>query len=216
MKHAVRILLADDHVLIAQGISKFLRSTFPNMEIVSDGRALLEKVKDQCPDLILMDIALPFLNGLEATRQIKEIAPNVKVVILTMHKDPQFVRDAFSAGASGYVLKESAGSELVLAIKAVLKGGSYVTKDIGKSWEEKPEKTDRFLPSTKEALPLTPRQREVLQLVAEGRTNKEIALILDLTLKTVEFHKARIMKALHLSNTAELTQYAITHRIVTL
>lgn len=209
-----RILLADDHTLVAEGVSKLIQSEFDLIEIVQDGRTLLERIDQWAPDILLLDISLPFINGIEAAHRIKSISPNVKVIFLTMHTEPSFIKDAASVGAWGYVLKQSAAGELLYAIREVLKGRTYFTPSvrqdrIKQSGPSSPQGTESREEST-----LTPRQREILQLVAEGHSNKDIARILHLSPKTIEFHKNRIMRTLGVNRTAELTQYAISHRMV--
>lgn len=213
-----RILLADDHTLVLEGIKKLLEPHFEPAGAVEDGRALLEAVKELRPDVVLLDISMPLLNGIDAARQIRKSVPSAKIVFLSMHADPAYVSEAFRAGGSGYLLKRSAGSELVFAIEEVLKGRFYVTpavaKDVLKDVFEEVEASRKEPPSRTPGL--TPRQREVLQLVAEGKSIKEIATILDISIKTVEFHKSRIMEELDLHTTAELTKYAVAHGIASL
>jgi DNA-binding NarL/FixJ family response regulator len=181
--------------------------------MVEDGRSLVEAAKRLRPDVILLDISMPLLNGLEAARQLRILVPDCKLIFLTMHASPTYATEAFQLGASGYLLKRSAASELGLAIKSVLQGQHYLTPLLTK------EVLDSVLkPSTGErgeaaSTELTARQREVLQLVAEGHGTKEIATILNVSVKTVEFHKSRIMQHLDIHTTADLTKYAITHGI---
>lgn len=203
-----RILLADDHSLVAAGISKLLEAEFDLIGTVGDGRALVAAANSDPPDVVLLDISMPILNGMEAARQIRTTLPNVKLIFVTVHSDNAYVLEAFRAGASGYVLKRSAASELSAAIHEVLNGNLYVTPLIGKS------ALDGFRggQETKASI-LTGRQREVLQLVAEGYSAREIASLLGISSKTVEFHKGLIMKKLDLHSTAELTQYALQHGI---
>lgn len=204
-----RVLLADDHTLVVEGFRKLLEEEFDLVGTVEDGRALLKTAPTLQPDVVLLDIAMPSLNGIEAARQLKKMMPEVKIIFVTMHADPAYVTEGFRAGASGYLLKRSAAAELVQAIQAVLKGQHYVTPLITKDLvhtliEGSPEHQSG--PAS-----LTPRQREVLQLVAEGHSMKEIANTLNISVKTVEFHKAQIMEQLNLHSTAELTKYAIAH-----
>jgi DNA-binding NarL/FixJ family response regulator len=202
-----RILLADDHSLVAAGISKLLEAEFDLIGIVGDGRALVASAKTDRPDIVLLDISMPILNGMEAARQIRATLPNVKLIFVTVHSDNAYVAEAFRAGASGYVLKRSAASELSAAIHEVLNGNLYVTPLIGKAAAE------GLKGASETQSILTGRQREVLQLVAEGYSAKEIASLLGISSKTVEFHKGLIMKKLDLHSTAELTQYALQHGI---
>ena len=207
-----RILLADDHTLVLEGLSKLLEKDFELVGTVEDGRTLVNLAQELEPDVVILDISMPQLNGIDAARQIQKLLPNCKMVFLTMHTDPHYAQEAFQAGASGYLLKRSAASELTQAIQAVLKDQYYVTPSITKEVFLPFLKQSQPLPSNKD--PLTPRQREVLQLVAEGQCTKDIATILNLSIKTVEFHKSHIMKELDLHTTAELTKYAISHGLV--
>jgi len=213
-----RVLLADDHTLVLEGFRRLLESDFDLVGAVEDGKALLKAAEKLSPDVIVLDISMPLLNGIEATRQLKKSMPSTRVVILTMHADQTYAVEAFRAGASAYLLKRSAASELVFALKEVLKGRVYVTpliaKDMVTSFLERGDESGQQ--SGKSPPALSPRQREVLQLVAEGRSNKEIATILNTSIKTVEFHKARIMEKLDIHTTAELTKYAVLHGIVSL
>ena len=204
-----RVLLADDHTLVVEGFRKLLEEEFDLVGTVEDGRALLKTAPALRPDVVLLDIAMPSLNGIEAARQLKKMMPEVKIIFVTMHADPAYVTEGFRAGASGYLLKRSAAAELAQAIQAVLKGQHYVTPlittDLVRTLlDGSPEQQSR--PAA-----LTPRQREVLQLVAEGHSLKEIANTLKISVKTVEFHKAQIMEQLNLHTTAGLTKYAIAH-----
>ncbi len=203
-----RVLLADDHALVSAGIAKLLENDFDLVGTVSDGRALVNAVKDRKPDVILLDISMPVLNGLEAARQIRADSPGAKLVFVTVHSDTPYVIEAFRAGASGYVLKRSAATELLTAVHQVLLNNVYLTPLIrGAAIED-------FLKAPNEQGPLlSKRQREVLQLVAEGHSAKEIAKSLKISSKTVEFHKGLIMKKLDLHSTAELTRYAIENGI---
>lgn len=202
MKRA-RLLLADDHALVAAGLRKLLEPEFDVLGTAADGRALVAAAERLKPDLILLDISLPLLNGIDAARAVKKASPDVKIIFVTMHSDPNYVDEAFRAGGSGYVLKRSAASELVTAIGEVLAGRNYIT----------PLVTAHPAPGRRTG-ELTPRQREVLQLVAEGRSTKEIAGILKISIKTVEFHKSGIMQKLSMHSTAELTRYAIDHGMI--
>jgi len=197
---------------VAEGLRSLLEPEFELVGVVQDGRSLIAEAARIRPEVIVLDISMPLLNGIEAAQQIHKSDPNVKLIFLTMHADVAFVREAFRAGASGYLLKRAAVSELVTAIRETLKGRSYLTPLITH------ETLHFFLDKPPEAVTaqgeLTLRQREVLQLVAEGRSIKEIASILHISPKTAAFHKYRIMDQLGLRTTAELTQYAIKHGIV--
>jgi DNA-binding NarL/FixJ family response regulator len=215
MSDTCRILLADDHVLVAEGIQKLLEPEFELVGIVADGRSLLAATAKLQPDLVVVDISLPLLNGLDASQQLKKNHPNLKIIVLTMHSEPNFVTQAFRVGVSGYVLKQSVGSELVQAIREVVKGRTYVSPMVTQSLVDQAVNPSVSAASGEAgsgsgfAQTLSPRQREVLQLVAEGKATKEIASILNVSVKTVEFHKTRIMKELGLRSAAELTKYAI-------
>ena len=207
-----RVLLADDHRIVAEGLRGLLEPEFELIGIVEDGRALLTAAEKLRPDVIVADISMPLLNGIEAVRQIKRTNEDIKVVFLTMHPDVTYAASAFEAGASGYVLKHSAPSELITAIQAALRGKTYVTPllagELMHFYKERPNQGD-------ELSKLSPRQREVLQLLAEGHSAKEIASILDISARTVEFHKYRMMEALGLKSAAELIRYAVKHGIAT-
>jgi DNA-binding NarL/FixJ family response regulator len=214
----IRVLMADDHTLVLEGLRKLLAPEFELIGMVENGRELLEAALRLMPDVVLLDISMPILNGFEAARKLKSKLPSVKIIFLTMHSEKAYVAEAFNTGASGYLLKRSAASELVFAIKEVMKGRFYVTPLVAKDVMDMyldPQQRSRArlarLSGTDGSL--TARQREVLQLVAEGRTNKEIAAIMNISIKTVEFHKAGIMGRLGLRTTAELTRYALVHGI---
>src|SRR5579871_6026671 len=209
MDRTTRVLIAEDHTLMAEGLRRLLECEFESVQTVGNGRQLLEVVVATKPDVVLIDIGMPLLNGIEATRRFSKISPTTKVVIVTAHNEPQYVVEAFRAGATGFVLKRCALSELVTAIRQVLSGHTYVT----------PLMAERALEASRACVPqgpeLTSRQREVLQLVAEGCTAKEIANVLKLSVKTAVFHKMAIMDKLGLRTTAELTRYALEHGIAT-
>jgi DNA-binding NarL/FixJ family response regulator len=207
-----RILLADDHTLFVEALQKVLESEFELVGSVGDGRALLDAALRLEPDVILLDLSMPLLNGIDAAQQLRRIIPGTKIVFLSMHGDPTYVTEAFRAGASGYVLKRASATELLQAIRTALRGQMYVSPMLAKGVLD-PLLHQSASPSNAQAA-LTLRQREVLQLVAEGRSLKEIASILCLSIKTVEFHKTRIVKQLGLHSTAELTKYAMTHGLV--
>jgi DNA-binding NarL/FixJ family response regulator len=210
MKGDPRVLLADDHAMLLGALEKLLSEECEVIGQVSDGRALVAAAEQLKPDVIVLDISMPLLNGVEAARQIKQKLRNVKLVFLTMNEDSDLAAEAFRAGASAYLLKRSATSELPLAIREVMQGRSYVTPLVTEGLVEsllQPE-------PRKPAHELTPRQREVLQLLAEGRSMKEVASVLNLTPRTVAFHKYRMMDELKVKSTAELVQYAVKHHIV--
>ena len=203
-----RVVLADDHRMFAEGIKGILAPEFDLLEVVEDGQALLEATRRLKPDVVVADITMPRLNGIDATARLKQIDERLRVVLLTMHPDVAFVRRAFAAGASGYVLKHSAPEELIAAIRAALEGKTFVTPTLAGELMHAPSGKGDPLAS------LTPRQRQILQLVAEGRSAKEIAAELELSTRTVEFHKYRIMETLNLHTTAELVHFAIKHGLV--
>ncbi len=214
-----RVIIADDHALVAEGVTKLIEREVQLVGSVADGRALVQAVEKLNPDLALVDISLPLLNGLDACRQIKKANPAVKVIILTMHLEKHFVTEAFRAGVSGYVLKQSVTDELIFAIKEVLKGRTYVSPLVTQSLVEQALQPAPGAQTVDQQAPpshLSLRQREVLQLVAEGKSTKEIASTLNVSIKTVEFHKTRIMKELKLHSTAELTKHAIALGLVTI
>jgi DNA-binding NarL/FixJ family response regulator len=204
-----RVLLADDHVLVLEGFRRILQEHYELVGTVGDGYALLAAAKTVQPDIVILDISMPLLNGIDTAAQLKKICPTAKIIIVTMHAGADYVRSAFEAGASAYVLKGSAVDELEQAIRAVLGGHSYITPLITK------ELVDNYLSAPSEKpRGLTSRQREVLQFLAEGRTAKEIANLLHITSRTVEFHKGQILDQLKLKTTADLIKYALTHGIV--
>ncbi len=212
----IRVLLADDHTLVLEGLKRLLAADFELVGMVENGRELLEVAPELKPDVVLLDISMPLLNGVDAARQLKKTRPEIKIIFLTMHAEKTYVAEAFNAGASGYLLKSSAASELVSAIQEVAMGRAYLTPLI--EAEGLRPFIDRSARSSLRARSrtaggLTARQREVLQLVAEGRANKEIAGIMKISIKTVEFHKSEIRRNLGLGTTAELTRYALQHGI---
>jgi DNA-binding NarL/FixJ family response regulator len=207
-----RILLADDHRILAEGVRSLLEPEFELVGIVCDGRELVEAARKLRPDVVVADISMPALNGIDAVAQIRQADASCRVVFLTMQRDISYARRAMEAGASGYVLKHSAHDELVKAIREALRGQTYVTPLIAgellRSYrEEGPQPSDA-------ARRLTPRQREVLQLFAEGRSANEVASRLLISTRTAEFHRARVMKVLGVRTTAELVQYAIRSGII--
>lgn len=206
-----RILLADDHQLLLEAFRKLLEPEFEVVGTVTDGRALLTTAPQLNPDVIIVDISMPRLNGLEAARQLKKKLPGAKLVFLTMNQEISLAAEAFTLGASAFLLKNSAASELRKAVQLALRGKTYMTPLLG---EEKPEELVRRRHRRRRADELTQRQREILQLLAEGRSMKEVATALALTPRTVAFHKYRLMEQLRLKTSADLIQYAIKHGIV--
>jgi DNA-binding NarL/FixJ family response regulator len=212
MTNRPRLLLADDHKLVLEGFRRILQPEFEIIGEVEDGRSLLEAAQRLHPEVVLLDISMPLLNGIDAARQLHKICPETKLIILTMHSDQRYVIEAFQAGASGFLLKRSRPRELVDAIWAVARGEQYVAPEFGIEAAAVFKKADR---ETRSKGPgLSPRQREVLQLVAEGKQSKEIASLLDISLKAVEFHRSAIAHKLGTKNKSELTRYAINCGLV--
>ena len=207
-----RILIADDHTLVAEACKKLLESDYEVVATVSDGRALVRAAVELRPQLIIVDVAMPLLNGLDAGQQIKELTPAVKLVYLTMNSDADLAAEAFRRGASGYLLKTCAASELAIAVREVLKGKSYLSPMIAKDTVDFLLRQDKKM--IDEADRLTERQREVLQLLAEGKCMKEVAAVLNITTRTVAFHKYRIMEVLDAKSSAELVQYAMRNHLI--
>ena len=209
-----RILMADDHAIVLAGLRKLVESEGEVVGMVEDGRGLVEAAQQLRPDIVLLDISMPLLNGLDAARQISKLVPESKLIFLTMHATPTYATEAFKAGASGYLIKRSAAVELKQAIQAVMRGQHYMTPLITKDVLAATLQSLEGQLSKPLVTSLTPRQREVLQLVAEGKGTKAIASILNISVKTVEFHKFRIMSELDLHSTAELIKYAISEGLV--
>ena len=207
-----RILLADDHRIVAEGMRSLLEPEFELIGIVEDGRALLAAAEKLRPDVIIADISMPLLNGIEAVRQIKKTDKGVKVIFLTMHPDVTYAVSALEAGALGYVLKHSAPSELTAAVRQVLRGKIYITPLLEGEVMLSPKKGS--IERREEPSHLTKRQREVLQLLAEGYLGKEIASMLNISTRTVEYHKYKMMKDVGIKTVADLIRYAVKHNIV--
>jgi DNA-binding NarL/FixJ family response regulator len=208
-----RVLLADDHQMLVDALQSVLEPRFEVVGIVSNGRALLEAAARLQPDIAVLDIDMPNLNGLEAGRQLKHRSPSIKLIFMTMYEDPYLVGEAFRAGASAFLLKEAAASELTDAIERVLKGGSYLTPSASQGLSAISLRD----PKKREHAPEpTPRQREVIQLLAEGHSMKEVASELNITTRTVAGHKYAVMELLQLKTNADLVQYAIEHGIISL
>ena len=209
-----RVLLADDHRLVAEGLKSLLEEEFELVAVVEDGRKLVETAKRLRPDVIVADITMPHLNGIDALAQLKHDNPDVRVVFLTMHKEPAYARRALEAGARGYVLKHSARAELFLAVHAALEGNVFISPTL--TGEVLREMKSGIAQPADPVAALTPRQREILQLVAEGLSTKEIGSQLDISPRTVEFHKYQVMDALKLQSSAELIHFAIKNGIVSI
>lgn len=207
-----RVLLADDHRIVAEGLKSLLAQDFELVGVVEDGRALVDAARKLLPEVIVTDITMPHLSGLDALTRLKREIPSAKVVLLTMHQEAAYARRALAAGASGFVVKHSAPAELVAAIWAALNGQTYITPvlagDVLQSLEQEPQGV------ADPVAQLTPRQREIVQLLAEGRSAKEIADLLGISARTVEFHKYQVMEALRLTNSAELIHFAIKHGLI--
>ena len=206
-----RVMLADDHTILLEAFRNLLEGKCEVVGIASDGRGLLKEGPILRPDVVVLDIGMPLLNGLEAGRQLKEILPSVKLVFLTMNEDPDLAIEALRTGASAYLLKKSSASELFRAIQDALKGKTYVTPQIARGMQQVSIRDPRGKSVDKT---LTARQREVIQLLAEGKSMKEAADFLNVTPRTVAFHKYRVMEELGLKTSAELVQFAIKNRIV--
>jgi DNA-binding NarL/FixJ family response regulator len=207
---AARILIADDHKLVAEACKALLEPEFQVVEIVTDGRSLVKAAAAMKPDIIILDITMPHLNGLDAGEQVKHRWPSVKLVYMTMHTAPDLAAEAFRRGASGYVLKQSAVEELVLAVRKVSQGASYLSPLLAKETvnflinQGKPHLQEKHI---------TKRQSEILQLLVEGMSMKEVASVLDVKPGTVAFHKYRMMESLDIKTNAALLEYAIKHRM---
>jgi DNA-binding NarL/FixJ family response regulator len=207
---AARILIADDHKLVAEACKALLEPEFQVLEIVTDGRSLVKAAAAMKPDMIILDITMPHLNGLDAGEQVKHRWPSIKLVYMTMHTAPDLAAEAFRRGASGYVLKQSAVEELVLAVRKVSQGASYLSPLLAKETvnflinQGKPHLQEKHI---------TKRQSEILQLLVEGMSMKEVASVLDVKPGTVAFHKYRMMESLDIKTNAALLEYALKHRM---
>jgi two-component system response regulator NreC len=206
----IRIMLADDHVLVRQGLKSLLeREGFQVVAEASDGQEALCHVESFRPDIAVLDISMPTLNGLSAAREINRSSPRTKIILLTQHDEGQYIRDALEAGVKGYVLKSQVASDLLLAIRHVSRGQVYLSPGVSsavmEAYRSKSENSGR---------PLTLRERQVLQLIAEGKSTKDIASLLGVTVKTAESHRTRLMQKLDIHETASLVRYAVRQRIV--
>jgi DNA-binding NarL/FixJ family response regulator len=208
----VSVLLADDHAIVVEGLRRILEPDFDLIGAVGDGLALVELARSLHPDVIIVDVSMPLLNGIEAARQIRKTDFEVKFVFLSMHPDIVYVSEAFRAGGSAYVLKSSAGIEILKAIREAMEGRTYVTPAIDKQTLDTQIKREKRASEKFDGL--SPRKREVLQMAAEGKSTKEIADILQISPRTVEFHRYRAMDSLGLHSIAELVQYAIKQRMI--
>ncbi|MGZ8384539.1 MAG: response regulator [Nitrospira sp.] len=208
-----RVLLADDHTFVLEGFKKLLEEHCELVGAVGDGRALVDAVVGLQPQVVILDISMPRLNGIEAAKKLKKLLPEMKLIFVTMHAETVYVHEAFRAGASGYLLKQSAAAELAQAVQSVLHGNFYVTPLIARDVVTSFLNPEQSRSATMDDL--TTRQREILQLVAEGFSAKEIADQLKISHRTVEFHKAKIMEQLHLHTTIDLVKYAMAQGLVT-
>jgi two-component system response regulator NreC len=206
----IRIVLADDHVLVRQGLKSLLeREGFQVVAEASDGQEALRHVESLQPDIAVMDISMPTLNGLNAAREVKRASPKTKTILLTQHDESQYIRDALEAGVKGYVLKSQVANDLLLAIRQVSRGQVYLSPGVSsavmEAYQSKSERSKN---------PLTSRERQVLQLVAEGKSTKDVASLLGISVKTAESHRTRLMQKLDIHETASLVLYAVRHGIV--
>ena len=207
----IRILLADDHAVVRQGF-KMILDAQPDMEIVGEagnGREAVELIQHLKPDIVVMDVAMPELNGIEATRRVADTVPHTRVIALSMHKDSVYVREVLRAGARGYLLKDSGAGDLVAAVRAVAQGEGYLSPAVSNAVLD-----DYRRHVTNPIDLLTSREREVLQMLAEGKTNKEIATVLNLSVYTVDAHRGRIMEKLNLHSINELVRFAVRNGLV--
>jgi DNA-binding NarL/FixJ family response regulator len=205
------VILADDHTLVLEGFRRLLETHCELLATVGDGQRLLQAVAQHRPDIVILDISMPVMNGIEAARTLKARFPSMKLVFVTMHADPAYIRAAFQAGASGYILKQSLSDELTQALHTVLRGQTYVTPLIAK------DVVDGVLSNDMQPLfELTARQQEVLQLIVDGLSAKDIAAKLSISHRTVEFHKAQLMQQLDLHSTVELIKFSLTNGLVRL
>jgi DNA-binding NarL/FixJ family response regulator len=207
-----KVLIADDHSMVIDGLRSLLEPEFEVVGAVNDGRAVLPEVRKLQPDVVVIDISMPLLNGLDCTRQLHDTGCTAKILILTMHPDATLAQEALAAGASGYLLKSSPGSELKGALRDVLQGRTYLSPGVTR---DAVEIMGRMTSIHEDVWArLTPRQREVLQLLAEGKSHKEVADILNISVKTAEYHKYAILDKLGLKTNAELVKYAVRHGII--
>lgn len=215
----IKVIIADDHTIVRKGLCAILAGE-SEIEVVGeaeDGRDAIRKVEQLQPDVVLLDIAMPLLNGLEATRQLRKRYAKLKILILTMHDNEEYVFEALRAGASGYLVKRSAPNELISAIKAVYREGSFLSPAVSKKVIDQYVRVGlKKVKEDKEYGKLTEREREILQLIAEGRANREIAELLNISIKTVESHRSHLMEKLNIRNIAELTQYAIRKGLISI
>ena len=206
----IRILIADDHVLVAEAFKSLLAPEYDVVGLVANGKSLLAAAKETTPDIVLLDLAMPLFNGIDAGQELKKLLPKTKIIVITMSEDPDVAASALRNWASSYLLKKSASVDLKKAISEVLRGHSYVTPSVAQKL------MDEFIrdPNQHSSRQLTPRQREVLQLLAEGHSMKEAAAVLNIAVRTIAFHKYRIMEDFGLKNNADLVRLAIRERLI--
>ena len=212
----IRVVLADDHTVVRQGFRSLLQED-KSIDVVGEaenGRDAVLMVKKTLPDVVLLDISMPILNGVQATRQIRKFNPKIKILILSMHKDEEYVREVFLAGATGYILKQTTGPDLISAIKEVNRGNAYISPSIAKHLVSEYREIVKGGKLAGKRSGLTPREIEVLQLIAEGNSNKKITEQLFISIKTVETHRQKIMDVLNIHDVAGLTRYAIANRVI--
>lgn len=212
----IRVVLADDHTVVRQGFRSLLEQD-KSIDVVGEaenGRDAVLMVKKYLPDVVVLDISMPILNGVQATRQIRKFNPKIKILILSMYKDEEYVREVFHAGAAGYIIKQTTGPDLIRAIKEVSRGNAYLSPSIAKHLVSDYREIVKRGESARKQTGLTPREIEVLQLIAEGNSNKKIAEQLFISIKTVETHRQKIMDVLKIHDVAGLTRYAIAKRII--
>jgi DNA-binding NarL/FixJ family response regulator len=211
-RNLARILIADGHTLVAEAFKNLLDSDYEVVGTVGDGRSLVRAAAELRPDLIIIDVAVPILDGLDAGQQIKALLPRARLVYVTMNEDSDLITEAFRRGASAYLVKACAASELVIAVREVLQGRCFISPSIAKDTIAFPLRHGKGLLS--EDNRLTDRQRQVLQLLAEGKCMREVASVLNITTRTVAFHKYRLMEVLNTKSNAELVQYAVKHHLI--
>jgi len=212
----IKIVLADDHTVVRQGFRSLLQAekSFDIIGEAENGRDAVQVVKKLRPDVVVLDISMPILNGVQATQQIQKFNHKIKILILSMYMDEEYVREVFHAGAAGYILKQTSGTELVKAIKEVNRGNAYLSPSIAKHLVSDYREVVKGEQVTRKQTGLTPRELEILQLIAEGNSNKKIAAQLFISIKTVETHRQKIMDVLKIHDVAGLTRYAISKRII--
>lgn len=212
----IRVVLADDHTVVRQGFRSLLEQD-KSIDVVGEaenGRDAVLMVKKYLPDVVVLDISMPILNGVQATRQIQKFNPKIKILILSMHKDEEYVREVFLAGATGYILKQTTGPDLISAIKEVNRGNAYLSPSMTKHLVSEYREIVKGVKLAGKRTGLTPREMEVLQLIAEGNSNRKIAEQLFISIKTVETHRQKIMDVLNIHDVAGLTRYAIVNRVI--